>query len=210
MPRTIFITGTGTDVGKTLAAAIVTQSLQGDYWKPIQAGSLDYTDRMMVEELVDPNCRTHPETYSLSVPASPHDAAKQDGTTIRMDALQKPPSSNKNLVIEGAGGLMVPLNEQELVIDLIPKVADEVILVSANFLGSINHTLLSVEALNRRDIPLTGILFNGKRYAAGEDWILENAGVPFLGRLEPEESVDRSMVQRYANEWNLEKSSNLS
>ncbi len=205
MPSTIFITGTGTDVGKTLAAAITTQSLQADYWKPIQAGNLNYTDRMMVEELVDTNCRTHPETYCLSVPASPHDAAKKDSITISMDALQTPPLTNNNLVIEGAGGLMVPLNEKELLIDLIPKVADEVILVSANFLGSINHTLLSVEALNHRNIPLTGILFNGKRYAAGEDWIIENTGVPFLGRLEPQESVDRSMVRRYANEWNFEK-----
>ena len=144
-----------------------------------------------------------PEQYKLTVPASPHDAARQDGLSIDLDALQPPEEPSNHLVIEGAGGLMVPLNQESLVIDLIPQLASEVILVSANYLGSINHTLLSVEALKSRNISVTGIIFNGKRYPAGEDWITRQTGVPCLGRLEPDETINPAMVQRYAEAWHL-------
>ena len=203
MHRRIFVTGTGTDVGKTLAAAILTQALQAAYWKPVQAGNLADTDRMLVESLIQPPAFTMPEQYKLSVPASPHDAARQDGLSIDLDALQPPEEPSNHLVIEGAGGLMVPLNRESLVIDLIPQLASEVILVSANYLGSINHTLLSVEALKSRNISVTGIIFNGKRYPAGEDWITRQTGVPCLGRLEPDETINPAMVQRYAEAWHL-------
>lgn len=210
MARTIFIAGTGTDVGKTVAAAIVTESLQADYWKPVQAGNLDDTDRMFVENLTSDNCLTHPETYQLGTPASPHDAAQREGITISLETFQVPPVDNKALVIEGAGGLMVPLNQKQTVMDLIPRLADEVILVSANFLGSINHTVLSIEALQRRNIPVTGLVFNGKRYPAGEDWITNNTGMPVIGRLKPEPEVNANMVQRYAAAWDLKKTAETS
>ena len=203
MRKKLFIAGTGTDVGKTLAAAVTAEALQADYWKPIQAGNLKDTDRMYVESLTSASTHTHAETYRLQHPASPHDAAKRDNTTITLNALQLPATADKPLVIEGAGGLMVPLNQQEMVIDLIPRIADEVLLVSANFLGSINHTILSIEALQSRHIPVKGLIFNGERYAEGEDWITNYTGVSCLGRLNPEPAINASVVQRYAATWNL-------
>lgn len=192
-------------MGKTLAAAIVTEGLGADYWKPVQAGNLNGTDRMLVGRLVSRHCTTHPETHQLTVPASPHDAAQQDGIALSLGDFQLPETAQKPLVIEGAGGLMVPLNQSQMVIDLIPLLADEVILVSANFLGSINHTLLAIEALKQRNIPITGLIFNGDRYAAGEDWITYHTGVPVLGRLNPEPEVNTDVVQRYAAAWDLTK-----
>ncbi len=203
MRKKLFIAGTGTDVGKTLAAAVVAEALQADYWKPVQAGNLDSTDRMYVETLTGKAVKTHAETYQLQTPASPHDAAKRDGITIALEAFHIPDTAGKPLVIEGAGGLMVPLNQQEMVIDLIPGIADEVLLVSANFLGSINHTVLAIEALQSRHIPIRGLIFNGERYAEGEDWIMNYTGVPYLGRLNPEPEISASVVQHYAATWNL-------
>ena len=197
----IFIAGTGTGIGKTLVSAIVAEALQADYWKPVQAGNPDDTDSMEVERLTSTETIVLPETYRLRTPASPHDAAQKDNTRIDLQDFQAPESNKESLVIEGAGGLMVPLNDEALVIDLIQKVADEVILVSRNYLGSINHTLLSIEALMSRKIPVKGIVFNGDHYPEGEDWILHHTNTRKIGHLAYEHGFDQLKVKQYAERF---------
>ena len=159
MSKAYFITGIGTEVGKTLVSAIVTEALKADYWKPIQAGDLDNSDSHKVEKMVaNRDSVFHKNSYALNTPMSPHAAAEIDGIKIELKNIKRP-EIDKDLVIEGAGGLMVPLNNREMIVDLISK-DDRVILVSRHYLGSINHTLLSVEALKSRGIGNIGIIFS--------------------------------------------------
>lgn len=194
----IFITGIGTDVGKTVVSAIVTESLQADYWKPIQAGDLENSDSHKVERLIS-NSKTifHPNSYALKHPESPHSAAKKDGVEIELSKIIEPVTNN-NLVIEGAGGLLVPLNENDTIIDLI-KPDYQVILVSQNYLGSINHTLLSIEALTHRNIKIAGIIFNGDENKETEAIIKLKTGLNVIGRVEKEPIIDKQMVKKYAD-----------
>lgn len=195
--KRFFITGIGTDVGKTVASAILVESLHADYWKPIQAGDLNNTDTMKVRSLIsNTKSEFHPEIYQLTKPMSPHAAAEADGVKINIDALALPITSN-SLIIEGAGGLMVPLNDEFLVVDLIQKLKAEVILVSKNYLGSINHTLLTVEALKKRGIPIAGIIFNGKSNKSSEDYILNYTGLKKLLSIEEEKKIDKEMILKY-------------
>ncbi|MDO9186361.1 MAG: dethiobiotin synthase [Bacteroidia bacterium] len=195
--KRFFVTGIGTDVGKTIASAILVESLHADYWKPIQAGDLDNTDTMKVRSLIsNTTSKFHPETYQLTKPVSPHAAAEADGIKINIDTLTLPITTN-SLIIEGAGGLMVPLNDKFLVIDLIQKLKAEVILVSSNYLGSINHTLLTVEALKSRNIPIAGIIFNGRSAKTSEEYILSYTGLKRLLSIEEEKKIDKEMVLKY-------------
>ncbi len=161
MHKPIFVTGIGTSVGKTIASAVIVESLRADYWKPIQSGDLDNSDTDRVRSLVA-NERSvfHPESYRLTQPFSPHKSAALDNIVIDINSIELPVTENR-LVIEGAGGLMVPLNDSDLMIDLIKKFDAEVILVSQNYLGSINHTLLSLEILRSRNIPVKTIAICG-------------------------------------------------
>jgi dethiobiotin synthetase len=199
-PQKYFITGIGTNVGKTIASAIVTEALQAHYWKPVQAGDLHQTDTHTVKALIS-NTKTvfYPETYRLNTPASPHAAAKIDGIEIKLSDFKLPPSPN-NLVIEGAGGLMVPLNNTNLVIDLIAQLNVEVILVSQNYLGSINHTLLSIELLKSRKIPVKGIIFNGEPVPETENFILNHSGLPCILRIGLEKEITKKTVLKYAKQ----------
>ncbi|MGB7785606.1 MAG: dethiobiotin synthase [Salinimicrobium sp.] len=192
-----FITGIGTEVGKTIAAAIVTQALEADYWKPIQAGDLDASDTHKVQNLVA-NEKTvfHQNSFALKTPMSPHAAADIDGVKISSEEIREPKTKN-NLVIEGAGGLLVPISHSETIADLI-KPAHKVILVSRHYLGSINHTLLSIEALKARGLNCFGIIFNGEEHRSTEEVILEMSGVKFLGRIDEEPYFDRAVVKEYA------------
>jgi len=192
-----FITGIGTDVGKTVASAILVEALNADYWKPIQAGSLDDTDTMTVRSLIS-NTKSvfHPETYRLSSAMSPHAAAEIDKIKINLQKIILPKTSN-TLIIEGAGGVMVPLNDKLLVIDLIKKFKAEVILVSSNYLGSINHTLLTIEALKNRNIPIAGIIFNDKPAKASEEYILKYTGLNCLLFIEKEKKIDKKIILKY-------------
>lgn len=195
--KRFFVTGIGTDVGKTIASAILVESLHADYWKPIQAGDLDNTDTMKVRSLIsNTTSKFHPETYQLTKPMSPHAAAEADGIKINIDTLTLPITTN-SLIIEGAGGLMVPLNDKFLVIDLIQKLKAEVILVSSNYLGSINHTLLTVDALKNRNIPIAGIIFNGRSAKTSEEYILSYTGLKRLLSIEEEKKIDKEMVLKY-------------
>lgn len=160
--KPLFITGIGTDIGKTIVSAILVEKLQADYWKPVQSGDLHNSDTMKVRRLVA-NTRSvfHPEAYRLTQPFSPHKSAELDGVEIDMDQIIAP-TTGRQLIIEGAGGLMVPLNNRgDMIIDLIKKLDAEVVLVSKNYLGSINHTLLSVDALENRGIKIKALVFNG-------------------------------------------------
>lgn len=195
------MTGIGTDVGKTVVAAIITEALQADYWKPVQSGNVDFSDTDRVKELVS-NTQSyfHPETYRFQLPASPHQAAAAENIVINPANFHLPETQN-HLVIEGAGGLMVPLNQKFLIIDLIAQLKAEVILVSQNYLGSINHTLLSLLSLQQRQIPVKGIIFNGPSTPASEDFITTYSGIPKLGALLPETEINSTVVNHYAAQW---------
>ena len=194
-----FVTGIGTDVGKTLASAILVEALKADYWKPLQAGDLDTTDTMKVKALVsNPHSKFYPEAYRFSGAMSPHAAAAADGTKVLPARLTVPETAN-TLIIEGAGGLMVPLNEQFLVIDLIVQLQSEAVIVSRNYLGSINHTLLTVAALQNRSIPIAGIIFNGPSTPATEELILNYTGLKCLLRINEEPLIDKKSILHYAS-----------
>ena len=197
--QTYFITGISTEVGKTIVSAIVTQALQADYWKPVQAGELEHSDTHKVQQLVS-NIKTkfHASAFNLKTPMSPHAAAKIDGVGLSVKKIKRPKSQN-NLVIEGAGGLLVPLNDTQTVIDLILPL-DKVIVVSRHYLGSINHTLLTIEALKSRGIPVFGIIFSGAKHPSTESIIAKMSGVPVLGRIDQEPYFDKNVVKQYAED----------
>ena len=196
----IFITGIGTDVGKTVASAIVTEALEADYWKPIQAGDLEFSDTHKVKKHIS-NTQSvfHPNAYALHTPASPHLAAALDGITINLQKIVEPKTKN-HLVIEGAGGIFVPLNDNDTIIDLIQK-DYKVIVVSRHYLGSINHTLLTIEALQNRKIKVAGLIFSGDENPATESIILQKTGVSFIGRIENEPYFDANVVAYYADKF---------
>ena len=195
-----FITGIGTDVGKTIASAIITQALKADYWKPVQAGELNHSDCMKVEALID-NDRTefHPEAYKLNQPMSPHAAAERDGVEIDISSI-KIPDTNNHLVIEGAGGLLVPLNDKDTILTLIEMLNCEVILISRHYLGSINHTLMSIEVLKQRNITIKGILFNGKENKDTESIIKKMSGIEVIGRIDEFDNLNQHLINSIAEE----------
>ena len=194
----LFITGIGTDVGKTIAAAIITEALEADYWKPIQAGDLDHSDSRKVQSFLS-NSKTvfHPNAYALKTPASPHYAAACDGVVIDLQKIVEPQTEN-HLVVEGAGGVFVPINDTDYVIDLIQS-DYKVIVVSRHYLGSINHTLLTIEALQNRKIEVSGILFSGDENKATETIILFKTGLNCIGRIEQEPYFDQNVIKEYAD-----------
>ncbi len=199
--KSYFITGIGTDVGKTVAAAILTEALQADYWKPVQAGGLDFTDTDTVMSLVsNPVSNFHPEAYRLKMAASPHRAAAAEGVEIDVHSMQLPQTDN-NIVVEGAGGLMVPINKRFLMLDLVQQLGLEVVLVSRNYLGSINHTLLTAEVLRYRKIPVAGIIFNGEENAASEDFIINYTGLRRLPSIRQEADFCKEAVAKYAEDF---------
>lgn len=196
----LFITGIGTDVGKTITSAIVVEALQADYWKPIQAGDLDNSDSHKIQKYIS-NTKTNifDNSYKLKTPASPHYAAELDGITIDLNQIKEPKTKN-HLVIEGAGGILVPLNSKDCIIDLI-KDDYKVIVVSRHYLGSINHTLLTFEALKSRNIKIAGIIFSGDENKATEEIILSKTKAKFIGRIENEPYFDQNVIQYYADKF---------
>ncbi|HET8829364.1 MAG TPA: dethiobiotin synthase [Pelobium sp.] len=198
MAKKYFVTGIGTEVGKTVTSAILTEHLKADYWKPIQSGDLHQSDTIKVKDLVaNATTKFHPEAYQLAQPFSPHYSAELDGVEIKLSSINLPKTPN-NLIVEGAGGLMVPLNQQDLIIDLINKLGLEVILVSKNYLGSINHTLLSVEALKSRNIPIKGIIFNGDKNEATESIIIKMTGLKVIAHIPVLPVIDQQNVKALA------------
>lgn len=200
MNSTFFISGISTEVGKTVVSAVMAEALNADYWKPVQAGELDNTDTMKVRSWVsNSKSKFHKEVFALSEPMSPHAAAEIDGVKIDLDRISRPVTNN-TLIIEGAGGLLVPLNSEKTIIDIIDP-NDKVILVSRHYLGSINHTLLSIEALRNRDINLHGIIFIGSEHPTTESVIEEKSGVRIIGRIEDEPYIDHHVISEYAEKF---------
>lgn len=200
MNKAYFVTGIGTEIGKTMVSAFLVEKLKSDYWKPIQSGDLDHSDTMKVKSLISNNQTVfHTETYRLTQPFSPHHSANLDGVKIDLDKFIIPQTEN-TLIIEGAGGLMVPLNEQDLIIDLIKKLDAEVILVSKNYLGSINHTLLSIEALKSRNIKIKGIIFNGDENLSTQNIIVKMTGIEVIARIPQLEKPDKKSLKKLLDE----------
>lgn len=196
--RKLFVAGIGTDVGKTVISAVLVEALKADYFKPIQCGSLEDSDTMWVRKLVENTQSTiHEEAYRLNGFMSPHAAAKEDGVKLEVNSIDLPDTEN-TIIIEGAGGLMVPLNDREMVVDLIPHFDAETVLVSQNYLGSINHTILSVELLKARGIKIAGIIFNGDTVPETEEVILEYTGLHCLGRIKQEQNLNKEVISQYA------------
>ncbi|CAZ95441.1 dethiobiotin synthase [Zobellia galactanivorans] len=195
----IFVTGISTEVGKTIASAIIAEALEADYWKPVQAGELDYTDSDKVKSLVS-NDKTviHKSSYELKTPMSPHAAAEKEGVSIdRLDIVL--PETDNALVIEGAGGILVPLNENDTVLDIIMPTY-HVVVVSRHYLGSINHTLLTVGWLQQKGYDVS-ILFSGDADPESENIILHKTGASLIGRIDEEPVFDKAVVKRYADKF---------
>ena len=206
MKQSYFITGIDTEVGKTMISAIVTEALEADYWKPIQAGDLDNSDTHKVERLIsNKKTKFHKNAFALKTPMSPHAAAEIDGVQVSSKTIIRPETDN-NLVVEGAGGLLVPISDSETIADLINP-DDKVILVSRHYLGSINHTLLSIEALRSRGLDCFGIIYSGNETKTTEDIIEKMSGVPVIGRVEEEEEFTAEVIKKYADKFreNLKK-----
>jgi dethiobiotin synthetase len=191
----IFVTGIGTDVGKTIVSAVLVEALQADYWKPIQSGDLDNSDTKKVQRLVtNTKSQFHQEAYRLNTPASPHYAAELDGIDISLKNIQLP-QTNNHLIIEGAGGLMVPINHKgETIIDVIKHLDASVILVSRHYLGSINHTLMSLNVIKSEGLKVEGIIFVGDENKATESIIEKLSGARILGRVPNLTTIDKSTI----------------
>lgn len=202
--RNYFVAGIDTDSGKTLASAILCEALGADYWKPVQAGFP--TDSEMIKSLVtNAKVTIHPEKFVLKNAMSPHAAAKLENIHIKIADFSLPTSSN-SIVVEGAGGCLVPLNNSEFVIDMVGQLNLSVILVADLYLGSINHTLLTLEALKRREVDLRGIIFNGDRNIESEQIILEHSSCQCLLHINRESGLNEKVIQYYAQilkeNWN--------
>ncbi len=201
--NSIFITGIGTDVGKTLVAAILAEALEADYWKPVQAGFADGTDSNRVQFMIsNAKSRIHPETYTLRLPASPHIAAREEGIRIDLDRIAWQWESirsgqNEYLIIEGAGGLMAPLNEKEFVLDLIKKIGAKLIIVSRNYLGSINHSLLTATLCRLNGLDIAGWIFNDQ-YMHYEEEISRWSGIPLIASIPFREKPDKQFILQQA------------
>ena len=194
--NTYFVTGIGTDIGKTMVSAILVEALEADYWKPIQAGELEYCDTKKLQNLVsNSKSKFHSNSYALKTPMSPHAAAEIDGVTIVLKNIAIPKTKN-HLIIEGAGGLLVPINDSETILDLI-KPNYKVIVVSRHYLGSINHTLLTVNLLKEKGLDVS-IVFSGKEHKSTESIIKKMTNIPIIGRINEEAYFDKNVIKEYA------------
>jgi dethiobiotin synthetase len=198
----LFVTGIGTGIGKTLVSAILAEALGADYWKPVQAGIEGQTDSAWVGSMLS-NTRSviHPEAYRLRMAASPHIAAREENIQIDLENIHacfnQIGNSQRFLIIEGAGGLLVPLNEQVFIIDLIKKLQADVILVSRNYLGSINHSLLTAAECKRNGVNVKGWIFNDQ-YLDYEKEIVNWSGYRNLGSVPRAEEVNKHFILQQA------------
>jgi dethiobiotin synthetase len=203
----MIIAGIHTGIGKTLCSAILCEALGMDYWKPIQAGDLENSDSTFIKTHVsNPLCTIHPEAYRLKIPASPHFAADTEGVVIDKKKLILPKSKNK-LLVETAGGIMSPLGKGFLNIDLIKQLKLPVIVVSENYLGSINHTLMTVTLLQKAKIPILGIVFNRDKVQSSVDFILEHTQLPLLFSIPRFDVVNNQTIKGFIrdNYFSIEK-----
>jgi dethiobiotin synthetase len=201
--KKIIVAGIGTDVGKTVVAAILTARLNGDYWKPVESGAENTSDIAVMGQLLDPSKHTlFNPVYSLQAPLSIHHAARLENILIEPDRII-PPKTSRPLIIEGIGGVMAPLTTTLTALDLFKHWQAEWIIVSKHYLGSINHTLLTIDALKKQSINIAGIIFNGAPNPDSEAAILEISKIPHLASLLPEREITSKTIQRYAQQWKL-------
>lgn len=202
-PRFV-VSGTDTGIGKTVFAAALTHALRAHYWKPVQSGLEEETDSETVQRLaVVPQARILPEAYRLKLPASPHLSARLENITIN-PALLLPPQTEGPLVIEGAGGLLVPLTERVVFADIFARWQVPLILCARTSLGTINHTLLSLDALRHRAIPVHGVVFIGDENRESQEIIVSLGAVRQLGRLpHPKKMTSQALHQAFADQFNL-------
>ena len=199
----LFVTGIGTEVGKTIASSILVEALKADYWKPIQAGELGNSDIHKVKELIsNTNSFFHKEAYQLNAPMSPHAAAERDNIEILLSNIN-PPKTDNHLIIEGAGGLLVPINNKDCIVDIIPNLNAEVVIVSRHYLGSINHTLMTIQILKDQNIPIKGIVFSGDENKDTESIVLKMSGLKMLFRINEEKYFDKEIIRKYAQQITL-------
>lgn len=185
-PPAFFVTGTDTGIGKTVVSSLLTAGLDATYWKPIQSGLAEETDTDYVRRVTGlPGHRVAEERYRLTEPLSPHASAAIDGVTIRMDDFELPAFDTGHLVVEGAGGLLVPINDEDMIIDLVRHLGLPALLVARSELGTLNHTFLSLEALRDREIDILGVVMNGPRNESNRRAIEKYGDVPVLAELEP-------------------------
>ncbi len=195
----IIIAGIHTGIGKTVCSAVICQALGYDYWKPVQAGELHDSDSIFIKRNVtNPGCVVHPEKFQLTIPASPHYAAAMDGVEIKPADFILPYTTNA-IVVETAGGIMSPLSNSFLNIDLMQQLNLPVVLVSNNYLGSINHTLLTVEALVKRNVPVKGLVFCGNEFPSTRDFILQYTKLPLLFSIPQFDAITPAVIADFAN-----------
>lgn len=191
----LFVTAIGTDSGKTVVSSILCKALKADYWKPIQSG-ITIRDSELVEKLV-PSCKIYDEVYLLNEPTSPHKAAELDGVSIELAQIKLPQTKN-HLIIEGAGGVMVPLTNQLMVLDLIKHLDVKVVLVVNLYLGAINHALLTIDKLKSSGVVIKGLVFNGSGYNEGKDFITSYSKLPVLLELVTMTHIDEATITQQA------------
>lgn len=201
-PSKIFVTGTDTDVGKTIVSAILVAGLQAVYWKPVQsgvtasAGAAENTDSKWIQSVLklsdDRICK---ERHLLSEPLSPHAAAKIDGIKIDLDDFELPDTGGRPLIVEGAGGVLVPLNDRHLMLDLMEKLSLPVVVVARSGLGTINHTLLTLRALNERGLTVLGVVMNGPKNNSNREALEHFGGCRVLAELEPMQVLSREKIE---------------
>jgi dethiobiotin synthase len=191
MPPRIFVTGTDTGIGKTLVSALLVAGLGAEYWKPIQCGLEETPDReWVIQKTSIPKWKAHQEAYRLKHPLSPHAAARLEGITIDLESIALPLSSSSPLVVEGAGGILVPLNNHQYMLDLMKQLGLPVLLVASSRLGTINHTLLSLDLLLRHGLEILGVVINGPRNSSNREAIRDFGKVRILAEVEPMEQIN--------------------
>ncbi len=185
-PKRVFITGTDTNIGKTVVSAILMAGTGGDYWKPVQSGTVDGTDSQFIQSLLGCSAeRIHKERFVLSQPLSPHAAALIDDEHINLSDFVLPEAGDRNLIVEGAGGVLVPLNEQHLVVDLIERLDLPAIVVARSGLGTINHTLMTLRTLRSQGVQVIGVIMNGTKNQSNRQAIEHYGQIPVIGEVEP-------------------------
>jgi len=198
-----FITGIGTNVGKTIVSAILTEALKADYWKPVQSGVADGTDKDLVSSLITNTTSVcHNESYSFQEPASPHLAASLENQKIKLEQMHLPKTQN-DLIIEGAGGILVPLNDSNYVIDLAQEFEADVILVCRNYLGCINHSLLSIDYLVKNNFPVKGLVLVGNFDKAVKLAITNYSELPVLAEIPEMSEISKETILNQAQKINL-------
>ena len=204
MAQQYIVTGIGTDVGKTVISAILSEALKATYWKPIQAGDLDNSDSIKVNNWTTDKVTVLEEKFRLNSPMSPHAAAAIDGVEIQITDIQKPELEG-NLILEGAGGIMVPINEKgDTYLDVFEQLNLPIIIVSRNYLGSINHSLMTIEMIQNRGIEIKGIIFSGPSNEATENIILSKTKTKCLARIPEANEVNKAFIQAQAEKIALD------